>query len=212
MSTFADLNINDLLIPEETGVSVGPTLASEIDELEPRRDPAWLKFEDDLRTGLRLVKRKVMANIAEGKPKKVTVAWVLREAGRGRSQFYAAHSAFERRIALVQRAVERLIAIRRGEVGRQPGKTSLMEENRKLRALVRNLEAKEISKAAVIAFEKAFPRDLTLLTVENSRLHAEVARLSHEAAQLRKHMRMLAHYQDIPARRDENILQFPGKN
>jgi hypothetical protein len=147
-----------------------------------------------------------MAAINEGRhPKKVSVAWVLREAGRGRSQFYVAHTAFEARITLVQEAVERLLARRARQTTRSPSKTALLEESRELRARLKEMEAREISKLATIAFEKAFPRDVALLAVENTKLRADVFRLEGEVETLRAYIRSLSKHQDIPSMKIGNV-------
>jgi hypothetical protein len=213
MSRDTDIGLDDILEPsnETVAAEVADAIAdaAELAEADTPRDPAWHRFEADLRVGLRLVKRQVMASIREGKqPKKVTVTWVLREAGRGRSQFYAAHAGFEARVDLVQRAVERLVATRAGQARRQPSRIALADENRELRARLKEMEAREISKLAAIAFEKAFPRDVSLLAAENTKLRSDVSRLEGEVEALRAYIRSLGKHQDIPDMRSGNVTPF----
>jgi hypothetical protein len=204
----SEFSLDDILDPvDAVDREMGEAAAEgvELTDDEPR-DPAWCAFEVDLRAGLRLVKRQAMAAINEGRhPKKVSVAWVLREAGRGRSQFYVAHTAFEARITLVQEAVERLLARRARQTTRSPSKTALLEESRELRARLKEMEAREISKLATIAFEKAFPRDVALLAVENTKLRADVFRLEGEVETLRAYIRSLSKHQDIPSMKIGNV-------
>jgi hypothetical protein len=213
MSKGVDIGLDDILGSDDKAVAAevadAVADAAELVEAEPPRDPAWHKFEADLRVGLRLVKRQVMTTIRDGKPpKKVTVTWVLREAGRGRSQFYAAHAGFEARVDLIQRAVERLVTIRTGQGRRLPAKGQLADENRQLKTHIKTIEAREISKLAAIAFEKAFPRDIALISGENSRLRADVARLEGEIQSLRSYIRSLGAYQDISAMKTGNVRPF----
>ena len=95
MSTeSAEIDLEDILAPAPDPVALEMVEAADLAMDEQPWDPAWNKYEADLRVGLRSVKRQVMAAMQAGrKPKKVTVAWVLRKARRGRSQFYDTHGA-----------------------------------------------------------------------------------------------------------------------
>lgn len=208
-----DLSLDDILDSEPTDGAAAPGLArpDAADAVtEPPRNPEWLRFEADLRRGLIAVKRQVMGIIAAGEqPKKISVAWVLREAGRGRSQFYAKHAAFEVRILRAQRAAERVVALRAKKAQRQPGKTELAKENRRLKVKIQELEAREISKLATIAFERAFPRDLVILNAENAALRAQVSRLEEELASLRSYLRTYDRHQGRSVTRVGRLHEVP---
>jgi len=104
------------------------------------RDPEWIAFENDLRSGLKAVKVEVLQRIRDGdKPGLISVARVVSAAGRGRTQFYKQHSNFQARIQLVDAAAKRLWACtqrRRAE----PTKTELQNEVRRLKAEMKAVE------------------------------------------------------------------------
>lgn len=149
------------------------------------RDAEWLRYDADVRVARTRLKHSAMAAISAGeRPVPITARSVVVAAGRSRSQLYKAHADLLPLIASAQAALERLVT-RRAERAKvaaaRPSRTSLEEENRRLRAEVKRREAVDASKIASEMFARMFTRDGERAQVEIAQLKAEIA---HKDGQL----------------------------